>query len=154
MRTNLTSFILVASFGLFAVGCGAGPKPVAASNGNANTTTNAKSNSAASTVAVGNTSQSPMVCKTNSMAMSSTGSNGKMMDQPPVIKGVVKDGVYVSAVDGKPLCPVDDDEIADVKGAEHTKYHGVTYYFCCNSCPVQFKAHPNLYAVKSSSNPK
>ena len=71
-----------------------------------------------------------------------------MQDVPPTIKGTVKDGIYVSAVDGKPLCPVNDDEVANVKEAKFQVYKGVKYYFCCNSCPSAFKANPKKYAVK------
>lgn len=61
--------------------------------------------------------------------------------------GMVRNAVYV-AKDGKPLCPVQGDELATTKGAKFQVYKGVKYYFCCNTCPSLFAKNPAKYAFK------
>lgn len=61
--------------------------------------------------------------------------------------GYVKNGVYVDK-SGKPLCPVMGHQVIDVKDADHKTVDGVTYYFCCDSCPKEFANHTKAYVFK------
>lgn len=47
---------------------------------------------------------------------------------------------------GQALCPVTGDVVASTEKASFQDYNGKRYYFCCESCPPQFKASPDKYA--------
>ena len=43
------------------------------------------------------------------------------------------------------MCPV-SGEVVDPATAPSAEHNGKTYYFCCEKCPVKFKADPDKYA--------
>lgn len=123
---------------LAAVGCSGGSSQStdpASTAGSSSTTTKAAGSDTASNSSSSDTS------------MKMDGSNGQMEGVVNQTVGYVQKGVYVDAA-GKPLCPVLGHEVADVKDAQHTDYGGVRYYFCCSSCPGEFKDHTKAYAFK------
>jgi len=53
---------------------------------------------------------------------------------------------------GKPqtVCPVSGQAIDKAK-SPHVDYQGQRIYFCCDKCPVKFKADPDKYFEKMAS---
>jgi len=48
-------------------------------------------------------------------------------------------------LEGKYICPVTHDAIADLATAPKVDYKGRTYYFCCADCPPKFEKDPEQY---------
>lgn len=54
---------------------------------------------------------------------------------------------------GEIICPVMKTVISSKEEAfGKTEYDGKTYYFCCGSCPEEFKNNPEKYALPRTSD--
>lgn len=45
----------------------------------------------------------------------------------------------------KAVCPVMKNELTVSKDTDAAEYKGKTYFFCCASCPPEFKKNPEKY---------
>jgi YHS domain-containing protein len=57
-------------------------------------------------------------------------------------------------LEGKYICPVRYEPIADLASAPKFEYGGKTYYFCCPGCDDEFKKDPQRYIDAAAPAPK